>query len=60
MENEEHDKLVELQEYVGHNVDEEFTEDDIKKPKIAVFSDGRGGVYQQYVFDFIEDQVAPI
>ena len=56
------DDKVELQEYVGHNVDDGFPEDDTKKPKIKVYSDGRGGVYQQYVFDFdfVEDQVAPI
>lgn len=56
-------EVMELQEYVGHNEDG-FPEDRKKKPRIKVYSDGRGGLYQQYVFDFAEqiedDQVAPI
>ena len=55
-------EVMELQEYVGHNQDG-FPEDK-KKPRIKVYSDGRGGLYQQYVFDFTEQyeevQVAPI
>jgi hypothetical protein len=68
MENEDGRQVMELQEYVGHKTDEivedGFPEDNTKKPRIKVYSDGRGGAYQQYVFDFaedmIEDQVVPI
>ena len=65
MEDENGRQVMELQEYVGHN-DDGFPDDRVKKPRMKVYSDGRGGVYQQYVFDFAEemedelDQVVPI
>jgi len=68
MTNEDGEQMIELQEYLGHKTDEivedGFPEDKTKKPRIKEYSDGRGGVYQQYVFDFTdeleEDQVVPI